>query len=175
MGEWAATAGPAPVAAPEPAGKARPEAAADKPSWLATGVEMPRPQWSSGPSAEIPLMPRAPVPAFMMARPQARRSGLGTQLFNARFIVIPLLILTVAGAAFYQYAGGANSPFITPVLAASTARLAYTAGDTNRYAVHQDMHGKLTLPDRSGGDSWSAIDAIEAMRCRRSTPTAPPP
>jgi len=126
------------------------EPAVVRPSWLDTGIMIPD---------EPGLRPVAASAPFSQAAAPAKFRvdfmGLLTDP-KSGFVIIALLVLaSVGGYKLFD-----RVTYITPVLVASDGKLVYAAGTIQKFALHQDMHGRLICGCGQPEDSYSSLDAV---------------
>lgn len=154
------------AAAPAPAAPV----ADDRPSWLPGHVEYE----AAKPRAAAPAPAAEPAPAPAPAaqaypgyrRPAAPAPSISIRNFIHAETIAPIaLVMFVGVMGLGWYLTQARPQQAPPeVLVASHAQLAYQTGETLRFAVTQEQHGQLRLPDGTVSDEWDNVSAVEDWR-----------
>lgn len=156
-------ASPAPALAPEAPAPA-PAPSSDRPSWLPAEADWaPAKPRGAAPAAE-PEVP--PADAAPHQRPAAAAPSLKVHHLIGVETIAPLALVGFVAVLGLGWFLSQPKPQAQPpeVLVASNAKIGYQTGEVLRFAVTQEQHGQLTLPDGSKHDEWDNVSAVEDWR-----------
>lgn len=140
-----------------------PEAGPARPDWLpAESWTVVRPREDAPAQAAAPAGPD-PAAAAPATAPPAPAFRVRDLFPMERMFPVALFLICaiIAGQWWWSHQPQAVPP---AVLVAKQSTLLYHTGDTLRFTVIQEQHGRLTLPNGHQGDSWDKIQAVEDWR-----------
>lgn len=147
---WMAVDAAPPAFVPQPLPA---EPAVERPSWLDTGIMIP-----DGPGVRAVAAPVGPGQAARAGAPAKFSIDILGLLADPKIGLVLIVLLAASAFGIYKIVDRVTA--ITPVLVASDGKLAYTAGSIQKYALHQDMHGRLICACGQPADSYSSVDAV---------------